>query len=74
MLSREIAERRVYPAIDVDRSATRREDLLLPPEAVPKVHQLRRALHSLPAEDAVQLLLKQMADTKSNEELLSKIR
>jgi transcription termination factor Rho len=74
VLDRDIADRRIYPAINVDRSATRRDDLLLPEGSVDKVHQLRRALHSLPAEDAVQLLLKQMGDTRSNEELLSKLR
>ncbi|MDQ3555403.1 MAG: transcription termination factor Rho, partial [Gemmatimonadota bacterium] len=68
VLDREIAERRVYPAINVDRSATRREDLLFPPEAVDKIHHLRRVLHSLPPADAVQLLIKQMGDTRTNDE------
>jgi transcription termination factor Rho len=74
VLDREIAERRVYPAINVDRSATRREDLLFPPEAVDKIHHLRRVLHSLPSADAVQLLIKQMGDTRTNDELIAKLR
>ncbi len=74
VLDREIAERRVYPAINVDRSATRREDLLFPPEAVDKIHHLRRVLHSLPPADAVQLLIKQMGDTRTNDELIAKLR
>ena len=74
VLDREIAERRVFPAINIEKSATRREELLLSDEALPKVHHLRRALHSLPPIDAIQLLLKQMADTKSNTELLAKLR
>jgi transcription termination factor Rho len=74
VLDREIAERRIFPAINIEKSATRREDLLLPPESLDKVYQLRRALHSLPAEDALQLLIKQMADTKTNTELLGKLR
>jgi transcription termination factor Rho len=74
VLDREIAERRIFPAINVDRSATRREELLFPPEVLEKVHKLRRALHSLPAAEAAQLLLRQMGDTRTNAELLAKIR
>ena len=74
VLDREIADRRVFPAINIERSATRREELLLSPEALDKVHQLRRALHSLPPVDAIQVLLKQMDDTKTNQELLAKMR
>jgi transcription termination factor Rho len=74
VLDREIAERRVYPAINVEKSATRREELLFPPESIDKIYQLRRALHSLPPADAIQLLIKQMSDTKSNAELLAKMR
>jgi transcription termination factor Rho len=74
VLDREIAERRVFPAINIEKSATRREELLLDPAALDKVHQLRRALHSLPPVDAIQLLIKQMSDTKSNAELVQRMR
>ena len=74
VLDREIAERRIFPAINIEKSATRREELLLAPEALDKVHQLRRALYNLPPVDALQLLLKQMNDTKTNAELLAKMR
>ncbi len=74
VLDREIAERRVFPAINIERSATRKEELLLSPEALEAVHRLRRALHSLPPVEAIQLLLKQMRDTKSNTELVTKMR
>ena len=74
VLDREIAERRVFPAINIERSATRREELLLSPEALEKVYQLRRALHSLSPVDAIQVLLKQLADTKTNEELIRKMK
>jgi transcription termination factor Rho len=73
VLDREIAERRIFPAIDVEKSATRREDLLLGDD-LDAVYQLRRALHSLPPVDAAQLLLKQMSDTKTNEELLKRLK
>jgi transcription termination factor Rho len=74
VLDREIADRRIFPAINIEKSATRKEELLLPPNALDKVHQLRRALHSLQPVDAVQLLLKQMSDTKTNEELLARMK
>ncbi|CAN5669876.1 transcription termination factor Rho [soil metagenome] len=74
VLDREIADRRIFPAINIEKSATRREELLLPPDVLGKVHQLRRALHSLQPADAIQLLLKQMSDTKSNDELLARLK
>ena len=74
VLDREIAEKRIFPAINVERSATRREELLFTPQDLEKVYKLRRALHSLPPSDAAQLLFRQMADTKTNADLLEKIR
>jgi transcription termination factor Rho len=74
VLDREIAERRIFPAINIERSATRREELLFPPEDMEKVHKLRRAIHSLPPVEAAQFLLKHMGSTKTNRELLEKIR
>jgi transcription termination factor Rho len=74
VLDRSLADKRIFPAIDIEKSSTRREDLVLPPEWLDKVHQLRRALHSLSPDDAIQLLIKQMSDTKTNEELLGRLR
>lgn len=74
VLDREIADRRIFPAINVERSATRREELLFTDDDLDKVHKLRRALHSLPPVEAAQLLQRQMSDTKTNAELLAKIR
>ncbi|MET0398849.1 MAG: transcription termination factor Rho [Longimicrobiaceae bacterium] len=74
VLDRELADKRIFPAINIEKSATRREDLVIPEEDLDKVHQLRRVLHSLSAADALQLLLKQMNDSKTNAELLAKIR
>lgn len=74
VLDREIAERRIFPAINVERSATRREELLFSDEDLDKVHKLRRVLHGLPPVEAAQLLNRQMSDTKTNDELLKKIR
>jgi transcription termination factor Rho len=74
VLDRELAEKRIYPAINIDKSATRREDLVIPEGDLDKVHKLRRVLHSLQPDEALQLLLRQMSDTRSNAELLSKIK
>ena len=74
VLDREIAERRIFPAINIHKSATRREELLFPPEWLDRITQLRRVLHSLTPADAIQLLLRQVGDTRSNQELLSKVR
>src|SRR5688572_14337257 len=74
VLDRSLADKRIYPAIDIEKSATRREELIFPQEQLDKIYQLRRALHSLSPEDAIQLLIKQMNDTRSNDELLGRLR
>jgi transcription termination factor Rho len=74
VLDREIAEKRIFPAINIEKSATRKEELLLSPAALEKVYQLRRALNPLSPADAIQVLLKQLGDTKSNAELIEKVR
>ncbi|HEX2203330.1 MAG TPA: transcription termination factor Rho [Longimicrobium sp.] len=74
VLDRDLADRRIFPAINIEKSATRREEILFAPGEVDKVYQLRRALHSLSPADALELLTKQMNDTKSNAELLSRLR
>ena len=74
VLDRGLADKRIFPAIDIEKSATRREELLFPSEQLDKVYQLRRALHSLGAEDALQLLVKQMNGTETNDELLGRLR
>jgi transcription termination factor Rho len=74
VLDREIAERRIFPAIDINKSATRKEELLFKEDQIVKIHQLRRALHSLSTHDAISLLRKQIADTESNDELLARLR
>jgi transcription termination factor Rho len=73
VLSRELAERRIYPAIDLNASATRREERLLTPETLDAVHALRHWLANLPAVDAMKELLDLMRRTKSNEELADQI-
>ena len=69
-LTRKLSERRIFPALDVQRSGTRREELLLPPEVLSKVWTLRRMLSVLGEDESVELLLTRMAKTKSNKEFL----
>lgn len=70
VLSRELADKRIYPAIDLAGSATRREELLLAPDALDLSHALRRKLSDLPPSDAMSELLTVMARTGTNEELV----
>lgn len=69
-LNRKLAERRIFPAFDIERSGTRREELLLPPDVLAKVWTLRRMLSAIGELEAVELLLQRMAKTKSNKEFL----
>jgi len=73
VLSRELAERRIYPAIDLNASATRREERLLSTETLEAVHALRHWLANLPAVDAMKELLDLMRRTKTNDELADQI-
>ncbi len=71
VLDRRLADRRVWPAIDIHLSGTRKEELLLPPEILPKVWLLRKVLAPLSPVECMEFLLDKMKDTKSNEEFLS---
>lgn len=70
LLNRELADKRIYPAIDLSGSATRREELLLSDEALDLSRALRRKLADLPSADAMSELLSVMNRTESNEELI----
>ncbi len=74
VLSRTLAESRVFPAIHIHHSGTRREELLLPADELPKTHLLRRALSGLKPLEAMSLLLSRMERTRNNRELLERIR
>jgi transcription termination factor Rho len=69
-LSRALADRRVYPAVDVAASGTRREELLHDPATLQAKQALRRTLVELPPDRAIQLLLERIRRTKTNHELL----
>src|SRR6266853_121957 len=70
-LVRALADRRIYPAVDIAGSGTRREELLADPATVEAKQKLRRGLVSLPAEKAMETLLQQIKRTKTNVELLA---
>ena len=69
-LDRKLAERRVFPAIDIYRSGTRREELLLSPEELDGTWVLRKAMGSLGPAETLDLLLDRLTNTKNNQELL----
>jgi transcription termination factor Rho len=73
VLDRKLAERRVWPAIDISQSGTRREELLLPPENLQAVTALRRTLMSMNPVDAMEQLTKQLGRFKSNTEFIKLI-
>ncbi len=70
MLDRSIAEQRIFPAIHLIKSATRREELLYHPEELKRILQLRSQLLELPAGEAIQILIQNIEITNSNTELL----
>jgi transcription termination factor Rho len=70
VLDRRLAERRIFPAIDVFKSGTRREELIVSEEEREKVVLLRRYLNNHNAYEAMEFLLDKMKGTKSNEEFL----
>jgi transcription termination factor Rho len=72
-LDRKIADKRVFPAIDIDPSSTRKEEILLAPEELVIVHKLRKVLHSLDSQAALELLIDRLKQTRTNIEFLMQI-
>ena len=73
-LDRRITEKRVYPAIAVNQSGTRREDLLIEPELLQKIWILRKLLHGMDEIAAMEFLLDKMKNSKSNDEFFASMR
>ena len=69
-LDRRLADKRTYPAMDINRSGTRKEDLLLDPAQLQRIWLLRRVLSAMNTVDAMEFLLEKMAETKTNQEFL----
>ncbi len=72
-LDRRLADRRIFPAMDLNKSGTRKEDLLLLPEVLNRVYLLRKILSPLSPIEAMEFLLSKIKNTKSNEEFLSRM-
>ncbi len=73
-LSRRISEKRVFPAIDINRSGTRREDLLIEPDMLAKIWILRKLLHPMDELTAMEFMLDKMKNTKSNDEFFNSMK
>jgi transcription termination factor Rho len=72
-LRRDIADKRIFPAVDVDQSSTRKEELLLSPDELAVTIKLRRVLHSLDPQQAIELLMDRLRKTRTNYEFLTQI-
>jgi transcription termination factor Rho len=73
-LDRKLADKRIFPAVDVDASGTRKEEILLGSDELSITWKLRRVLHALDQQQAIELLLDKMKQTKSNGEFLLQIQ
>jgi transcription termination factor Rho len=73
-LSRALADKRIFPAVDVVASGTRKEEILMSPEELNIVWKLRRVLQALDQQQALELLLEKMKETKSNAEFLLQVQ
>jgi transcription termination factor Rho len=73
-LDRRLADKRIFPAVDVDPSGTRKEEILLSPEELKIVWKLRRVLHALDSQQAIELLINKLRETKSNYEFLLQVQ
>ena len=74
ILDRKLQEKRVFPAIDIQRSGTRREDLLLTRDEQEAVYNMRRALNSMKADEAVEQILNMFSRTRTNAEFVEKAK
>ena len=72
-LDRKLSEKRIFPAIDINKSGTRREDLLLTKPELETVFALRKALNNLPVADVTEQIISQITKTKNNEEFIEKM-
>jgi transcription termination factor Rho len=74
VLDRKLVDKRIYPAIDINRSGTRREEMLLDPDEYRRICVLRRVLNDMSPPDAMEMLTTRMAKTKSNAEFLMSMK
>lgn len=73
VLDRKLSEKRIFPAIDINKSGTRREDLLQTQKELETVYALRKAMNSIPVSDVTEQLISQMVATENNNEFIDKM-
>jgi transcription termination factor Rho len=73
-MDRRISEKRIFPAIHINRSGTRREDLLTKPEELQKMWILRKLLHPMDELAAIEFLLNKLKDTKTNDQFFESMK
>jgi transcription termination factor Rho len=73
-LDRKLADRRIFPAVDIDSSGTRKEEILMSPDELKIIWTLRRVLHALDPQQAIELLLNKLRETKTNFEFLLQVQ
>ncbi len=71
ILDRKLVDKRVFPAIDIQRSGTRKEELLIPKDDLARIWVLRKVLNPLSPVEAMELLIDKLAKTKANADFLS---
>ena len=74
VLDRRLADKRVYPSIDIERSGTRQEELILDPEVLKKMVTMRRMLYMLGEDERTSLFIEKLAKTDTNEEFLNSLQ
>jgi transcription termination factor Rho len=74
VLDRKLSERRIFPAIDIQKSGTRREDLLLTPDELEAINHIRRSLNSLKADESADKILDMFFKTKNNREFVEMVK
>lgn len=73
-LSRQLADKRIFPAVDVNASSTRREEILMGKEELSVIYRLRRVMGALEAQQAIELLLDRTKKSSSNAEFLMQVQ
>jgi transcription termination factor Rho len=73
-LDRNLVDKRIFPAINVEKSGTRKEELLLHPDELAKIWILRKALNGVPSVEAMELLINRLKKTKTNAEFLMSLQ
>lgn len=74
VLDRSLSDKRIYPAIDIEASGTRKEDLILHPDEMARIWSVRKALNGMPSSEVMETVIKAMSKTKSNAEFLMNLK